>query len=99
MEHASTKHMTCIISRNFDVTQLQSLMQLNSLNLIDTILDHFRAETINFAFLSDRNLSEILQHQWNNSLGWWSSDDGPTVTYCFAEIGQCTTMVEVKVRY
>lgn len=68
-------------------------MELNGLNFVNTVLDHFRAKTIYFTFLSDGDLSEIFEHQRDNSFGGRGSDDWPTVADCFAEIGQRATMI------
>jgi hypothetical protein len=53
MEHGGSKDMTCVIGSDLDltITELDSLMELDGLDLIDTIFDHFAREAVYFALL------------------------------------------------
>lgn len=46
VEHASTEDMTRVIGRDFNVSELDCLVQLNGLNFIDAVLNHLRTEAI-----------------------------------------------------
>ena len=62
VKHTSSQDMASIISRHLDVSQLESLVELNCLNFVDTVLNHLSAEAIHFIFLSDCNFSKVLEH-------------------------------------
>ncbi len=62
VKHASTEDMTRVIGRDFNVSELDCLVQLYGLNFIYAVLNHLRTEAIYFAFLSHRDLPEIFEH-------------------------------------
>jgi hypothetical protein len=93
IEHTSAKDMTGIVGSDFDVSNLKSLMELDRLNFIYTVLDHLRAEAIYFALLSHRDFSKVFEHERDNGLGRWCGDDRSTVAHSFTEIGQRATMI------
>lgn len=97
MEHTSTEHMSRIVGSDLDIAKLYGLMQLDGLNFVNAILNHIWCETIDLAFLSHRDLSEIFQHERNDGLGGRSGDYGPRVPNSFTEVGQGTTVIQMEV--
>jgi hypothetical protein len=62
IEHTSPKHMACVVRGYLHIVNLDCLVQLNCLDLVDAVSNHFRAEAIHFPFLGDGDFAEVLQH-------------------------------------
>ena len=97
VKHTSSQNMASIICRDLDVSKLESLVELNCLNFVNTVLNHFSTETIHFILLSDSNFSKVLKHQRYNSFSGWCRYNGTTVSNSLAEVGQRAAMIKMKV--
>jgi len=68
-------------------------VELDSLNFVNAVLDHFRAEAVNFSLLGHTDLAEVFKHQWNDGFGWWCRDYRTAVADGLTEIRQRAAVV------
>ncbi len=68
-------------------------MELDGLNFVNAVLDHFRAEAVNLSLLGYTDLTEVFKHQWNDGFGWWCRDNRTAVADGLTEIRQRAAVV------
>ena len=90
--------MTSIVCCDFNlsIAKLDCLVQLDGANLVDAVLDHLTVEAVDFAFLSDGYLSEILEHQGNNSFSGRCRDDRTAIADRLGEVWKRPTVIQVE---